>query len=160
MSTAMRTVELWNADYQPLGFISLQSAVRLLHLNKAVVEVADDAKEFLRDWLWPKVVRLTKQAKIAYEKMYGKAPLSKRGVLLRDNRKCAYCNGKADTIDHVIPKSRASLMPVGGFNTWLNLVACCFKCNNKKDNRTPQEARMKLLITPYVPTRAELRNKR
>lgn len=151
--TAARTIELWNADYQPLGFISFQKAVRLLALNKAVVEVVDESREFLRDWLWPKVVRLTKQAKLAYDKLYGKAIISKRGVLLRDNWKCAYCFSRADTIDHVIPRSR------GGDESWLNKVACCFSCNNKKDDRTPEEAGMVLKFKPYVPTRAELRQR-
>jgi len=29
-------------------------------------------------------------------------------------------------------------------STWDNLVACCFECNNRKSNRTPQEAGMAL----------------
>jgi 5-methylcytosine-specific restriction endonuclease McrA len=42
-------------------------------------------------------------------------------------------------MDHVVPKSR------GGKNTWSNLVLSCAACNNKKGNRTPMEANMKLL---------------
>lgn len=150
--TMPRSIELLNADYQRLGYISFNKASRLIYLGKAVVEEADESKEWSR-WLYPKVVRLVKQAKLAFDKIYGKALISKRGVLVRDERKCAYCKAHADTIDHIIPRSR------GGLNTWENLVACCFKCNNKKDNRTPKEAGMTLLIQPHVPTRAELRAK-
>jgi 5-methylcytosine-specific restriction endonuclease McrA len=49
-------------------------------------------------------------------------------------------------VDHVVPKSR------GGENTWLNLVTCCSSCNRTKDNKTPDEAGMKLLKKPYEPT--------
>jgi 5-methylcytosine-specific restriction endonuclease McrA len=46
------------------------------------------------------------------------------------------------TLDHVIPRSRA------GETAWENLVACCHRCNNRKGNRTPEEAGMKLLRPP------------
>jgi len=67
--------------------------------------------------------------------------------LKRDGHKCAYC-GRGDlpfTIDHVIPKSK------GGEDTWENLVTACLPCNNRKGNRTPEEASMKLRIKPYKP---------
>jgi 5-methylcytosine-specific restriction endonuclease McrA len=49
------------------------------------------------------------------------------------------------TVDHVIPRSR------GGEDTWENLVCACIKCNNKKGDRTPEEAGMKLLRKPMKP---------
>lgn len=39
---------------------------------------------------------------------------------------CAYCGAPADTLDHVIPRSK------GGLTTSENLVACCAKCNRDK----------------------------
>jgi len=74
--------------------------------------------------------------------------LNRKNILKRDGYKCAYC-GRSDlplTIDHVIPRSH------GGKDTWENLVAACYRCNNKKGNRTPAEAEMPLLIKPYTPT--------
>ena len=50
------------------------------------------------------------------------------------------------TLDHVIPKSR------GGGNEWTNLATSCFKCNLRKGNRTPDEAKMVMKQKPYVPT--------
>ncbi|HVK28844.1 MAG TPA: HNH endonuclease, partial [Nocardioides sp.] len=44
----------------------------------------------------------------------------------------------------------------GGTWTWLNTVAACSPCNGRKANRTPLEAGMRLLVDPYVPTRAQL----
>lgn len=57
-------------------------------------------------------------------------------ILERDAYMCAYCGRKADTVDHVFPKSR------GGDEDPGNLVACCKRCNMKKNNRTPEEAEM------------------
>jgi 5-methylcytosine-specific restriction endonuclease McrA len=45
----------------------------------------------------------------------------------------------------VIPKSR------GGEDTWENLVCACVECNNKKGDRTPEEAGMRLLRKPRKP---------
>ena len=45
-----------------------------------------------------------------------------------------------------MPKSR------GGEDTWKNLVAACTSCNNKKGNRTPEEARMPLRRKPFRPS--------
>lgn len=68
----------------------------------------------------------------------------------RDRRLCAYCGETYDdrylTIDHVLPRSR------GGKNTWVNCVTACKPCNNRKDDRTPEEAGMQLLYVPYAPT--------
>ena len=75
-------------------------------------------------------------------------------MLERDNWTCAYCGGHARTVDHVMPQSR------GGGNTWMNTVAACGPCNNKKADRTPEEAHMTLLFQPRVMTRRELFKRR
>jgi 5-methylcytosine-specific restriction endonuclease McrA len=49
------------------------------------------------------------------------------------------------TIDHVIPKSK------GGDDSWENMVAACLPCNNRKGNRSPEEAKLKMKIKPYTP---------
>ena len=71
-----------------------------------------------------------------------------RTVLIRDKFACQYCNCKlgmkSGTKDHVIPKSR------GGPDTLANLVAACKSCNNRKSDRTPAEAGMKLLSQPHA----------
>jgi hypothetical protein len=151
-----RPVKVLSIGYEELGRIALKRAVRLLSLNKAVVEEADPSGRFLRHaggelWPLPLVIRLTRFFKLPFDDFYGAAPLSRRGVMLRDGYKCAYCGGRASTIDHIHPQSR------GGEDSWMNWVAACFRCNNLKDNRTPKEAGMTLLFPPRVPTRLELR---
>ena len=67
----------------------------------------------------------------------------------RDRGECQYCGvvvSKSDfTVDHVLPSSR------GGPWAWDNLVAACHPCNNYKDNKTPQEAGMRLYTRPAKP---------
>lgn len=74
---------------------------------------------------------------------------TRENVFHRDDSKCAYCGKKFKrdelTIDHIIPKSK------GGDNSWRNTISSCKICNNKKADRTPKEAGMKLLFHPTEP---------
>ena len=50
-----------------------------------------------------------------------------------------------------------------GIDTWMNVVTACRACNHRKSSRTPEQAGMPLLYTPYVPSLWEdfiLRNRR
>jgi len=80
-------------------------------------------------------------------------PLNNRELFHRDRYLCAYCGGNFSgaklTRDHVVPFSRR------GRDTWMNVVTACRACNEKKSDRTPEQARMELLYLPYVPNRAE-----
>ena len=49
------------------------------------------------------------------------------------------------TIDHIIPKSR------GGKDVWENLVVTTKKTNLEKNNKTPEEAGLKLIKSPRRP---------
>ena len=50
---------------------------------------------------------------------------------------------------------RASIIPKGkgGLDTWENLVAACKPCNQKKGDKTPEEANMRLARIPKRPNR-------
>jgi hypothetical protein len=67
---------------------------------------------------------------------------SRRNLWKRDNYTCQYCGVRPRpdelTIDHVLPKSR------GGKSCFPNCVLACVDCNKRKDNRTPEEAGMRL----------------
>ena len=80
-------------------------------------------------------------------------PLNNRELFHRDRQLCAYCGdsyaGSALTRDHVVPVSQ------GGRDVWMNVVTACRPCNQRKSNRTPEQARMALLYAPYVPNKAE-----
>jgi hypothetical protein len=40
-------------------------------------------------------------------------------------------------------------------DAWTNVVTCCERCNQRKGDRTPEEAGMQLLYVPYAPSWAE-----
>jgi 5-methylcytosine-specific restriction endonuclease McrA len=70
-------------------------------------------------------------------------------VHLRDEFRCQYCGGKFKLSDlnkdHVLPRAK------GGKTVWENIVSACYKCNSDKGNRTPEQAKMKLLRAPVKP---------
>lgn len=74
---------------------------------------------------------------------------SRENVYGRDDGKCQYCGSKVlrakITYDHVIPRAQ------GGVTEWTNIVISCGPCNQKKGNRTPTQASMRLLSTPVRP---------
>lgn len=142
-------VALLNASYEPLGTVPFKHAVRMLFREVAIVEEGDTGRR-IGPHPWPRVIRLVRY--IAQKWLYKPAKWHRGGVFLRDGHRCAYCGAaKASTIDHILPRSR------GGEWAWLNCVAACQKCNERKGNRTPAEAGMPLrFATPYVPTVAEL----
>ena len=140
-------VVLLNASYEPLGRVSFQHAVRMLFREVALVE-EQHGDRMIGPHPWPRVIRLVRY--VAAHWLHRPAGYSRTGVLARDRHTCAYCGRHASTVDHVLPQSR------GGASTWLNAVAACAPCNHRKANRTPSEAGLKLRLTPYAPTRAQL----
>ena len=73
--------------------------------------------------------------------------ISRRGVLARDEHRCQYCGARAETLDHVVPRSR------GGGHTWDNVVAACRPCNVHKADRLLPDTRLELRRPPVVPRR-------
>jgi hypothetical protein len=76
--------------------------------------------------------------------------ITKHKLFKRDRGLCAYCGeaiheNQAEA-EHIIPNSR------GGRYCWMNLVVSCRPCNQYKGNRTPEQAGMALLYTPYLPS--------
>lgn len=146
----MESTIVLNASYEVLTSVSWQRAVTLVVAGVAEVEEAHGDATIKSQHLVipkPRVIRLVRYVFVKYtDRRLAKAGrVSKRGVLQRDRFTCAYCGGKATTVDHVQPRSR------GGEDTWDNLAAACQPCNNRKDDRTPKEAGMKLLWQPYSP---------
>ena len=83
----------------------------------------------------PSVIRLRYMVKVPFVR---RAALSRRAIFARDDHRCQYCGERADSIDHVVPRSK------GGPHTWENVAAACRPCNLTKRDRTPDEAGMRL----------------
>lgn len=131
-----------NASYEPLHRVSLHHAIRMLVREVAVVEEAVEESRF-GPFPVPKVLRLVRYVVMKWVHRRNRV-CTKAAVKARDGR-CAYCGGSAETVDHIVPRSR------GGTMTWDNAVAACTTCNHRKGNRTPAEAGMTLLLTPARP---------
>lgn len=138
----MEKVLLLNASYEPLNVCSWRRALVLLLKGKAEeIQELDTKIEEENDK--PVVIKMRYYVAVPNKEL----SFSKHHILFRDNNTCQYCGKKSDylTLDHVYPKSR------GGEYSWTNIVASCAKCNQKKADRTPKEANMKLLRRPYKP---------
>jgi 5-methylcytosine-specific restriction endonuclease McrA len=147
---ATGSVTVLNADYEVLHTVSLNHAIRMI--VRGVAEIHEAADEFIGTFIRPISVRLVKYIVTTWR--YQRQPKwSKSGVLRRDSYTCAFCSGKATTIDHVVPRAQ------GGRNSWKNTVAACSPCNNKKRDRTPEQANMPLLFKPKVPDWTDLYKK-
>ena len=156
MTTGMQVL-LLNAGYEPLAVIPFRRAVSLV-LKERVDPACEDTLT-LQGVSWtleiPVVVRLRHYINVPRRV----APWSRRAVLERDRYTCAYCGVQVGdrcwgygvltrqdfTVDHILPRSR------GGRNTWSNTVCACPRCNQRKGNRTPHQAGMRLLWEPKRP---------
>lgn len=140
----MKKVLVLNFDYSPLNITSVQRGFILVVNGKAEIikSAHNPITTFTHTYVRPLIIRLLK-----YINYRGSGiRVNRHRVFKRDNNECVYCGNKKElTIDHVIPRSK------GGKNTWDNLVTCCLKCNLKKGNKTPDEARMPLKRKPYQP---------
>lgn len=177
MSVLNRKVLVLNKNWIALGTITVKRAIIMLFTTyrtgepKAkVVETNDLLNKFSTyDWhQWslmkpknqdskifgvngefrvPEVILLTKNDKIPQDKIR----FSRRAIFKRDNYTCGYCGIRFGTEiltwDHIIPKSA----PYYGKTDWNNIITCCVNCNQKKKNRTPEKANMKLLKQPIKP---------
>ena len=138
-----------NAAYQPVARVSWQRAFTLVFTGRAeVVETyADRVIRSAREvFPMPSIVRFVRMVKTYFSRG---VRFNRRNVYLRDKGRCQYCGHRvpsnAFNFEHVVPKAQ------GGRTTWANIVVSCHPCNQKKGNRTPEQAGMKLLSQPYRP---------
>lgn len=143
-----------SSGYEPVNRVTWKRAINQVLAGTA--EILEDYGEIVWTGLYeaagqifkqlkrPSVIRLlncfTRKRSIKF---------SRENILLRDKSKCQYCGRKLTKkglhLDHVIPKSR------GGRTKWTNVVACCLKCNQRKADRTPEQAGMRLRLEPVKP---------
>ena len=140
------SVLVLNSSFQPLHVCQARRALVLVMVGKAeALEYYDHhyVRSVTQRFSLPSVVRLMRYIHTDRRAI----SLSRRNILKRDGYRCQYCGTTRDplTTDHVIPRS------MRGEDTWENLVTACVNCNNKKANRTPERAGIKLLSRPKRP---------
>lgn len=139
---------LLNLNYQVLEFVTERKAIKLYLKGKVeVLSAWDEQFRYLQEKTnYPAVMRLSKQIKRPVKEL----SFSRYSVFRRDRYTCQYCSVgltlRDITIDHIVPRT------AGGKTSFLNCVASCYPCNNKKGGRTPEQAGMPLLQSPFVPT--------
>ncbi|MDQ3305050.1 MAG: HNH endonuclease [Actinomycetota bacterium] len=133
-----------NASYEPLCVVPVRRAVVLVLSEKA--EVLHDTGMVMRSERLrvpvPSVIRLRYFVRVPFRR---RASLNRRAVFARDGSRCQYCSAPAESIDHVIPRSR------GGQHVWENVVAACRPCNARKRDRMLAESGMVLARRPTAP---------
>lgn len=141
-----RRVLLLNSTYEPLTALPMRRAVVMLLCGKADV-VHDDPEgpvihSATRTIAVPSVIRLRSYVRVPYR---ARIPMTRAALMHRDRFRCAYCGSKADTVDHVVPRSR------GGEHSWENCVACCSPCNHRKADKLLSELGWALRLAPMPP---------
>ncbi len=154
-----RKILLLNASYEPLSLVTAPKALALVWRKVAEV-IEQDRGRFIRttrfEFELPSVIRLTHYIDIRQRQ---NRVTNRHRIFARDRYRCQYCGRRGTafdlTLDHILPRSR------GGRTLAENLVTACRACNNRKGDRTPEEARMPLLTNPaalyYGLERAALR---
>ena len=126
--------------------------------GKAEILEEDDARRFRsesRSVPWPTVIRLVRYVHVPRR---FRRQVTNTFLFARDDYACQYCGRhRSDlkgrqflTRDHIVPVSR------GGGNSWDNVVTSCSPCNNRKGNRLPSEAGLRLLTEPTEPNYVHL----
>ena len=146
---------LLNASFEILSFINERKAFKLL-CKENKVEVVSNWDDIIK---WgsgqihhPSILRLKNYVK----RNYFNSNFSRKALVKRDQNHCQYCNKKLTagqiTIDHVLPKAQ------GGITSFTNCVVCCYICNNRKADRTPEQAGLVLIKKPTHPSFAAYYN--
>lgn len=146
----MKRALLLDKNYMALSLVSWKKAIKLMVKGKAealdgrIIRRVSSASDLHSI---PSIIRLL--TNVPWKAHSRLMRFSRKNVMIRDGFKCQYCGikiGKTATIDHIVPKSR------GGKTNYLNCVACCRSCNNKKSDKPLKETSMALLNKPRKPT--------
>ena len=141
-----RRVLLLNSTFEPLTALSVRRAVVMVLCGKADVVHEDPTGPELcsatRVLVVPTVIRLRSYVRVPYR---ARIPMTRAALMHRDRFRCAYCGAKADTVDHVVPRSR------GGDHSWENCVAACANCNHRKADKLLGELGWSLRSVPLPP---------
>ena len=136
-----------DVNWQPVGRMSWQRAITQFYKQR--IEIVDsyedrEIRSVTFSMKMPSIVRELKG-----HKRKNAVKFSRENVYTRDKGACQYCKRRIPravaTYDHVIPRGS------GGKTKWDNIVIACFECNQRKRDRTPEQAGMRLITKPERP---------
>lgn len=169
MNALDRQVLVLNRLWQPVNICGVRRALSLLFLEHAEVVHAlggtnfhtHDAESWMlqsADYEGADVVHgVSTQIRvpaIIVLRTFDRLPkqdikFTRQNVFERDRYTCQYCGKRFDprelNIDHVIPRAK------GGRTSWENVVCSCIRCNTRKANKLPSQAKMFPLNEPGTP---------
>lgn len=162
------TVLVLNRNWQAINVRTPQEAFCMMATNVATgLEI--EGENHIRPVTWDEWITLPIRAQdeaartvrrairvptvivaVNYARVPKKRPkLCARAIRERDGNRCQYTgrllHPAEGSLDHVVPRSR------GGADTWENLVWAAKDVNQRKANRLPHEAGLKLLSIPRAP---------
>ena len=144
MSLSSHRTLILNSTFQPLSVVSFKRAISLMHNNK--INIIKNSEIILRsekeEFFIPKVGILTYFVKAPFAR---RVALNRENIFIRDYFTCQYCGKAAESIDHIVPRSK------GGLHEWSNVVACCKKCNLIKADKLLHQTHLNLKKTPGNP---------
>lgn len=139
-------VLLLNFSYEPLGTVGVARAMCLWFRSAVFIEEYDGdhvLRSVRETFRVPSVVRLKTYINVRRRRQ--ETAMKRMRIYIRDKYRCQYCGGKFHaselTLDHILPRAQ------GGESTPQNLVTACIECNQRKGNRTPDQARMPMLTS-------------
>lgn len=137
-----------DATFTPVEVVSWERAVTLVLTGRAETIVESDrivSSPSISIFV-PTVIRVVARTVVVRRH---RTVARKKAIHVRDRWTCAYCGKVARsaaerasmTIDHIVPKS------AGGSKTDpMNVITACRPCNGHKNDRTPEQARMRMLF--------------
>jgi len=141
----------------PRRWLTIEDAVSYIAKDSVAWSIGEPVKKLYggwknngeRSWIETPSIIAVKANTVLPKKIERNVPLSNFTLFGRDHRVCAYCGNQFSkhdlSRDHIKPRSR------GGKDVWMNVVTACRKCNQRKADKTPEEANMQLVYIPYVP---------
>ena len=94
-----------NSTYQPLSVVPFNRAISLL-INKKINSINDSEIIFKSEnerIALPNVALLNYFVNAPYSR---RVALNKENIFIRDFYTCQYCGAQAESVDHIIPKSK------------------------------------------------------
>jgi 5-methylcytosine-specific restriction endonuclease McrA len=132
-----------NSTYEPLAILPIKKVIKKMVAGSDTFYVEKQSGVYIGQHCelpLPSVIRL--RGYVKFKSCPIRVTGKKRKIFQRDQYTCIYCGMAGSnenlTLDHVLPKSR------GGDDTSFNLVTACYKCNNAKGDKTPEEAGLRL----------------